>query len=137
MVAKPRKGIVLGELTSGFDVEAAEKANLQGKMSWMDIAELHENHLHGGMAPQAEAHLKAMLWWNKLSLCDREDFARMTGHGVQGKSWRHIASVDPSIMSAMLEANPELTRDKERFKKWLKDNSAKGGAKYRVPGAKL
>jgi len=117
-----------------LDIERGEKACLKGKLDWRKVAEMHAALEGTGLAPETEGHLKAMMWWNKMNVWDRDDFERaMRFEGADGKNVRWLASIPPAIWTVMLEAEPDILKDKEKFKQWLRT----GGAQYRVPGAKL
>lgn len=120
-----------------LDEQKARNACLTNRMDWRKVAALHEQLDRTGLAPEAESHLQMMQWWNKMNVWDREDFEKAMGHPFAGKSVRWIASIPANIWSVMLECERDITRDPAALKRWLKDNSPEGGAKYRVPGAKL
>lgn len=120
-----------------LDEEKARKACLTNKMDWRKVAALHERLDRTGLAPEAEGHLRAMQWWSKMNTWDREDFEKAMQMPFAGKSVRWIASIPASLWSVMLECESNITRDPAALKRWLKNNSPEGGAKYRVPGSKL
>ena len=89
-----------------------------------------------GMAPEAEAHLRTMAWWNKMSPTDAEAFKKEMDF-FRGKetaaNWRWIASIPHNVVSALLHLHPNFLADKKEFRRWLKTE----GQQYIVPGAKL
>jgi len=109
-----------------------------GKMDWRKLAEMHMQIDGTGMAPEAEAHLRTMAWWGRMSVTDAEEFRKKTdffgagtaGDGKEG-NWRWIASIPHNVMSALLQVNPDLLKDMKEFKKWLRTE----GVQYQVPGS--
>lgn len=118
------------------DPDLGRKKHLEGKIDWRDISEIAYWMYGRGMAPETEAHMKLMATWGKMNVWDAEDFRKVVDMPFAGKSIRWIASIPAAVMSLMLEANPTLLADREEFLKWLKDPSDRGGARFRVPGAR-
>jgi hypothetical protein len=120
------------------DLDRGQKLHLQNQdMDWRTIPAIAEWLYGRDMAPEAEAHMRMMAAWGKMNVWDRDVFQKAMEMPFAGKSLRWIASIPSGVMALMLEANPTLLADKENFKKWLKDTSDLGGAKFLVPGAKL
>lgn len=107
------------------------------KMDWRKLAEMHMEIEGTGMAPEAEAHLRTMAWWGKMSVSDRDEFKKRNNffgdESATDANWRWIASIPSNVISALLHVNPTLFQDMGAFKKWLKVE----GTQYQVPGSKL
>lgn len=104
-------------------------------MDWRQLADLHLQLDRTGLAPEAEAHLNLMAWWNKLNDDDSDKFkeeASWMQEGGEG-NWRWLASIPHNVAAALLQLNPNIFSEKEEFRAWLRTE----GKQYLIPGAKL
>lgn len=102
----------------------------QGLMDWREIGDLHLWLDRKGLAPEAEAHLKMMSWWQNMNALDQEDFQRAQNVLGEG-SFRWVASIPMSVWCLLLDLHPTILQDKAELHRWLRSNP-----QYLVPNGR-